>query len=111
MADLIDKVQDLIDKWDIVGLNSELNHPKHQSWLQENAWDLIPTLVEVATEDNVAQCPQVVHACSKLLSDTVAFHGKPKEIIISILEQCEHHSCSIKFRHCLPAIGNFPLLY
>ena len=103
-SEIIDKVQDLIEKWDIVGLTSELNLPKYQSWLQENAWDLIPPLVEVATEDNINQCPQVVHTCSKLLSDPVAFHGKPKEVIISILEQCEHSGASIKFRHCLPAI-------
>ena len=103
-SEIIDKVQDLIEKWDIVGLTSELNLPKYQSWLQENAWDLIPPLVEVATEDNINQCPQVVHTCSKLLSDPVAFHGKPKEVIISILEQCEHSGASIKFRHCAVSV-------
>ena len=102
--ELIEKVQDFIDKWDIVGLNSELQNDKHIPWLEENAWDLIPTLVEPATEQNLAKCPQVVHACSKLLSETVAQHGKPKEIIISILEQCEYSGSSIRFRHCLPAI-------
>ena len=102
--ELIEKVQDLIDKWDIVGLNSELQNDKHIPWLEENAWDMIPTLVEPATEQNLAKCPQVVHACSKLLSETVAQHGKPKEIIISILEQCEYSGSSVRFIHCLPAI-------
>ena len=102
--DLSEKLSDLIDKWDIVGLNSEIRKSEHEEWIKNNAWDLIPILVEPANEENLQQCPQVVHTCSQILADFVAKFGNPKEIIISLLEQCEHSGSSIRFRHCLPAL-------
>ena len=102
--DLAEKLSDLIDKWDIVGLNSEIRKSEHEEWIKNNAWDLIPILLEPANEENLQQCPQVVQSCSQILADFVAKFGNPKEIIISLLEQCEHSGSSIRFRHCLPAL-------
>lgn len=101
---LAEKLSDLIDKWDIVGLSVEIKKPEHEEWITNNAWDLIPVLVEPANEENLQQCPQVVHTCSQILADFVAKFGNPKEIIISLLEQCEHSGSSVRFRHCLPAL-------
>lgn len=101
---LVERLQDYIDKWDIVGLNSELNKEENIQWIENNAWDIIPILVEPATEENVEKCPQVVSSCSKLLAETVAQLGKPKEIIISLLEQCEHSGSTLRLRHCIPAL-------
>lgn len=101
---LAERISDCIEKWDIVGLNSEIQKSENKEWIQNNAWDLIPILVEPANETNLQKCPQVVHSCSQILADYVARWGNPKEIIISLLEQCEHSGSSIKFRHCLPAL-------
>ena len=104
MTDLLEKISDSIDRWDIVSLNSEIKKKEHEEWIRNNAWDLIPLLVEPAHKENLQKCPQVVHACSQILADHVAKLGNPKEIIISLLEHCEHSGSSIKFRHCLPAL-------
>ena len=87
---LAETLSDLIEKWDIVGLSSEIKKPEHEEWIKNNAWDLIPILIEPANEDNLQKCPQVVNTCSQILAEDVAKFGNPKEIIISLLEQCEH---------------------
>lgn len=101
---LAEKISDFVEKWDIVGLSSEIKKEEHQDWIRNNAWDLIPILVEPANQTNLKSCPQVVHTCSQVLSDYVAQLGNPKEIIICLLEQCEHSGCPIRFRHCLPGL-------
>ena len=96
-----------LDTWKLMlkCLQDELNSKsEHEEWIKNNAWDLIPILVEPANEENLQQCPQVVHTCSQILADFVAKFGNPKEIFISLLEQCEHSGSSIRFRHCLPAL-------
>ena len=104
MSNLAEKLSEYIDKWDIVSLNSEIKKPEHEEWIKNNAWDLIPILVFPASDDNLLNCPQVVHSCSQILADYVAKLGNPKEILISLLEQCEHSGSSVTLRHCLPAI-------
>ena len=97
-------VQDCIDRWDLVGLNSEISKEENIEWIQKNAWDLVPLLVFPATEDNLSKCPQIVHACSRILCDPVAKLGNPKEIVLALLEHCEHSGDTLKLQHCLPAI-------
>ena len=97
-------VQDCIDRWDLVGLNSEISKEESIEWIQKNAWDLVPLLVFPATEDNLSKCPQIVHACSRILCDPVAKLGNPKEIVLALLEHCEHSGDTLKLQHCLPAI-------
>ena len=97
-------VQDCIDRWDLVGLNSEISKEENIEWIQQNAWDLVPLLVFPATQDNLSKCPQIVHACSRILCDPVAKLGNPKEIVLALLEHCEHSGDTLKLQHCLPAI-------
>jgi hypothetical protein len=104
MAELVGKLQDSLDKWDIVSLTSELQKTDNAEWIENNAWDLVPILVQPATEENLQACPQVVQACCKLLAETVAKLGQPKEIIIAILEACEHDGELLKLKHCLPSL-------
>ena len=77
---LLEKIQECIDKWDIVGLSSEINKKEHVEWIEKNAWDLVPILIISATEENVSACPQIVDTCLKVLADPVAKLGNPKEL-------------------------------
>ena len=82
---LIEIIQDCIDKWDLVGLNSEINKEENVKWIEKNAWDLVPVLLFPATEENLSKCPHIVHACSKILQDPISKIGNPKELIIALL--------------------------
>ena len=95
---LAEKLHHYIEKWDIISLSREVEKEENILWIENNAWDLVPILIEPASKHNLQKCPQVVQACSQILAKSVAKHGKPKEIIISLLEQCEHSDCPIKFR-------------
>ncbi len=105
MANLLEKLEQHLADWDFVSLTQELEKAENGQWIENNTWDLIPLLIDPATSEHVRTCPQLINTCSKLLAEKVAVIGKPKEVLISLIEQCEHYKDIVKLKHCLPALN------
>lgn len=90
-SSLVETLKGHLENWDFVSAEQELSLDKHKCFIENNAWDLIPILLEPITQSNLEKCPQLVNSCGNLLADKAATLGsRPKEVIISLLEHCEY---------------------
>jgi hypothetical protein len=94
-----------LEDWDIVSAEAALHSPRHEAWVAEHGWELVPVLAGHLTPAMEEAGPHLTACCQALLASLATRVASPKEVLVALLEQLDQFSSSLAVTRLLPALG------
>ncbi|XP_060587268.1 glomulin-like isoform X1 [Ruditapes philippinarum] len=94
VADRMNLIRECVSYKDPVGVKKLILEDKFNE--ESEHWELISILGECITQENFDTCPGFVTVCERCMKYVLNV-GKPKELLLALLEQADSFSDSVKF--------------